>query len=361
MQRAVQWGNDTFANVFGVTCSKPARYSYFSCTIRNRLEKWDSPAWLSPTQGLTEGGKWQNVGGSHVRRPTKLIDGSRGGQAFICDLFIPEEDHSYSIETQACMQFRSILLVAVGLMNLDSDGLKNLDRVMQEDFQLDDNLGVIFRPLFTVLVVVNILVIALSVAAIYSIFTDNIFGTLMPFVIQVASLLLWAVGAVGLLMLGGNPRVKVIKKKKEDLPEHIRNKLEALSLSLNYKGDVVEIRFGSLHGSRYTPDHGYCAVPFFLVEKISRCDLVSVRPRSWVIGLAWWSICLLLSIAMQIMGAQVATVGSQVFSVIILLMTALARGYGVAGPEEWLIPRWKRRKGAAYGAPLVGKMEARAY
>ena len=46
---------------------------------------------------------------------------------------------------------------------------------------------------------------------------------------------------------------------------------------------------------------------------------------------------------------------------IILLMTALARGYGVAGPEEWLIPKWKRRK-PAYGAPLqvVGKMEARA-
>jgi hypothetical protein len=175
-------------------------------------------------------------------------------------------------------------------------------------------------------------------------------------------LLLWAVGAVGLLMLGGNPRVKVILTSEiEDIPTHIRDKLKALEDTSSKEG-VVEIRFGSLHGSSYTPDHGYCSLPFFLVERtrICRCDLVPVRPRSWVIGLAWWSICLLLSIAMQIMGAQVATVGSQVFSVIILLMTALARGYGVAGPEEWLIPRWKRRKGAAYGAPLVGQMEARA-
>ena len=358
MQRAVQWGNDSFASVFGVTCSKPARYSYFSCTIRNRLEKWDSPAWSSPTQGLTEGGKWKNVGESYVRRPTKLIDGSRGGQAFICDLFIPEENHSYSIENQACMQFRSILLVAAGLMN--TDALENLEEVMREDFQLDDKLGVIFRPLFVVLVIINILVLALSVAVIYSIFRDNIFGTLVAFVIQVASLLLWAVGAIGLLMLGGNPRVKVtLTSEIEDIPAHIRDKLEALGDTRSKEG-FVEIHFGSLHGSSYTPDHGYCSLPFFLVEKICRCDLIPVRPRSWVIGLVWWSICLLLSIAMQIMGAQVATVGSQVFSVVILLMTALARGYGVAGPEEWLIPRWKRRSGAAYGAPLVGQMEARA-
>lgn len=357
MQRAVQWGNDSFASVFGVTCSNPARYSYFSCTIRNRLEKWDSPAWLSPTQGLTEGSKWKNVGESHVRRPTKLIDGSRGGQAFICDLFIPEKNHSYSIETQARMQFRSILLVAAGMMNID--GLENLDEVIEEDFQLSDELGVIFRPLLIVLVVLNILVLALSVAVIYSIFRDNILGTFVPYMIQVASLLLWAVGATGLLMLGGNPRVKVTLTSETKIPAHIRDKLNALWATRSKEG-VVETCFGSLHGSGYTPDHGHCSLPFYLVERISRCELVPVRPMGWIIGLAWWSICLLLSIAMQIMGAQVATVGSQIFSVVILLMTALARGYGVAGPEEWLIPRWKRRKGAAYGAPLVGQMEARA-
>ena len=117
-------------------------------------------------------------------------------------------------------------------------------------------------------------------------------------------------------MLGGNPRVKVIlASETRDIPAHILDKLEALQATRSKEG-VVEIRFGLLHGSGYTPDQGYCSVPYFLVERICRCDLVPVRPRSWVIGLVWWSICLLLSIAMQIMGpgVQVATVESQVFS-----------------------------------------------
>ena len=62
---------------------------------------------------------------------------------------------------------------------------------------------------------------------------------------------------------------------------------------------------------------------------------------------------------MQIVGSQVANMSSTIFSVIVLLITALARGYGVAGPEEWLIPRWKRRMTAGYGARLVEKMESR--
>lgn len=81
---------------------------------------------------------------------------------------------------------------------------------MYEEFQLNDRLGVIFRPLFISLVVLNILALALSVAVLYGIFGDNIFGTLVPLVVQVASLLLFAVEATSLLMLNGDPLVNVI-------------------------------------------------------------------------------------------------------------------------------------------------------
>ncbi|PPQ69952.1 hypothetical protein CVT26_013288 [Gymnopilus dilepis] len=357
MQRAVQWGNDSIASVFGVTCSKPARYAYFACTIRNRLEMWDSGAWASPTEGKAKPKGWNEVGQSHVRRPTKLIDGSRGGQAFICDLLLPQKDAPYTIEDQAGMQFRSILLVAAGLMN--EDGLERLEEVMREDFQLSPKLGVVFRPLLIALIVINVLVVFLSIATVYSIFKENIFGVLVPFVVQVASLLLWAVGATGLLMLGGNPRVRIKPISNKDMPPYILDRLSKLEDTKNKEDDTVDIHFGSIHGSRYTPDHGHCTLPFPIVDKLCRWDVVPVRPRSWLVGIGWWSFCLLGSIALQIMGAQVATVWSEIFSVVVLLMTALARGYGVAGPEEWLIPRWKTRATAGYGAALLGKTEAR--
>jgi hypothetical protein len=355
MQRAVQWGNDPIASMFGVTCSKPSRYAYFSCSIRNRLEKWDSPAWSSPTEDLDKPGGWKDVGGSHVRRPTKLIDGSRGGQAFICSLLLPEKETSYTIDVQARMQFRSILLVAAGLMN--PSGLENLDEVMENDFQLSSRLGVIFGRLLIILTVANILVMGIAIATVYSIFRDNIFGKGIPYVAQAASLLLWAVGAIGLLMLGGNPRVKNITDP--DLPAHIRDRLVELKTKASKEG-LVEIQFGSIHGSHYIPDHGYCSLPFDVVDRMCRWEIGVVRSRNWYIGIGWWSTCLLLSIGLQIMGAQVATVASEIFSIIVLLITALARGYGVAGPEEWLIPGRKSRRTAGYGASLLGKMESRA-
>jgi len=356
MQRAVQWGNDPISSVFGVTCSKPSRYAYFSCSIRNRLEKWDSSAWSSPTEAADEASGWKDVGGSHVRRPTKLIDGSRGGQAFICSLLLPEKETSYTIEVQARMQFRSILLVAAGLMN--PSGLEILDEVMENDFQLSPRLGVIFGRLLIILIVVNILVMGIAIATVYSIFRHNIFGPVIPYVAQAASLLLWAVGAIGLLMLGGNPRVKNVTLSDSDLPGYILDRLAELKTKVSEEG-LVEIQFGSIHGSNYIPDHGFCSLPFDVVDRICRWELEIVRSRNWYIGIGWWGACLLLSIALQIMGAQVATVASEIFSVIVLLMTALARGYGVAGPEEWLIPGRKSRRTAGYGASLVGQMQSR--
>ncbi|EDR16171.1 uncharacterized protein LACBIDRAFT_301987 [Laccaria bicolor S238N-H82] len=357
MQRAVQWGNDPISSMFGVTCSKPSRYAYFSCSIRNRLEKWDSPAWSSPTEAVDNASGWKDVGGSHVRRPTKLIDGSRGGQAFICSLLLPEKETSYTIDVQARMQFRSILLVAAGLMKPNS--LVHLDDIMENDFQLSPRLGVIFRRLLIILAIANVIVMGIAIATVYSIFRDNLFGKVIPYVAQAASLLLWAVGAIGLLMLGGNPRVKNIILPDSDLPPYILNRLAELKTKVSKEG-LVEIQFGSIHGSHYIPDHGSCSLPFFVVDRMCRWEIGVVRSRNWYFGIGWWSTCLLLSIGLQIMGAQVATVASEIFSIIVLLMTALARGYGVAGPEEWLIPGRKSRRTAGYGASLVGKFEARA-
>lgn len=42
MQRATQWGQDSWAHVFGVNCSKAALYAYLACSIRNRVEVWQS-------------------------------------------------------------------------------------------------------------------------------------------------------------------------------------------------------------------------------------------------------------------------------------------------------------------------------
>jgi hypothetical protein len=70
-----------------------------------------------------EGG-WQvrNTGRSHVtgKKPGKLVDGSWGGQGFICSLLRPKDAASYTIAKQAHMQFRSIILVAAGLMHSES-------------------------------------------------------------------------------------------------------------------------------------------------------------------------------------------------------------------------------------------------
>lgn len=145
MQRTVQWGRDSLASIFGVNCSKPALYAYFACSIRNRLEVWESEAWTSPTEGSQEGAEWKAGETSQLKRPTKLIDGSRGGQGFICNLLRPREGGTYTIAEQPRMQLLSVILVAAGLM--DAERLAQLKEIMREDFEISDRLGVVFFPL----------------------------------------------------------------------------------------------------------------------------------------------------------------------------------------------------------------------
>jgi len=150
------------------------------------------------------------------------------------------------------------------------------------------------------------------------------------------------------------------------MPDHLEarlNQLEEVADSEHSKPEdgprFITVTFGSIHGSVFTEDQGSCSLPFELAQRICCWDVELVRTRSWQIGFLWWGFCLLMGVGMQIISAQVANLYSTIFSVTVLLLTALARGYGVAGPEEWLIPRWRRRINAAYGASLVGKMESR--
>lgn len=355
MQRTVQWGQDSLASIFGVACSKPALYAYFACSIRNRLEVWNSDAWHSPTEGSQEGAEWKAVGESYLKRPTKLIDGSRGGQGFICHLLQPQDGGTFTIAEQARMQLSSVILVAAGLMNSENLTEERLENIMRDDFELSDRLGTIFNPLLLALTFGQILAIAFAVIVIYAIFGHNLFNGSAPYIIQLCSLMSWEIGAISLLMLGGNPRVKIVQK---GIPPYVEARITAESKNPSHSGSI-RLEFGSIHGSVYLSSRGHCVLPVDIVRAICRWDLELQRPTLWKLGFVWSSLFLLISILLQVVGAQVATVGSEGMSIVLLMATALARGWGVAGPEEWLIPRRKMRHGANYGASLLGKMVSR--
>jgi hypothetical protein len=190
--------------------------------------------------------------------------------------------------------------------------------------------------------------------------------------------MLWEIGAISLLMLGGNPRVKIIQKaippcvearitaepriaegKSDETSSEHKTEEGENPLATNPETINIRLEFGSIHGSVYIPSRGHCILPVDIVRAICRWDLELQRPTLWKLGFAWSSLFLLISILLQVVGAQVATVGSEGMSIIFLMATALARGWGVAGPEEWLIPRRKMRHGANYGASLLGKMVSR--
>lgn len=167
----------------------------------------------------------------------------------------------------------------------------------------------------------------------------------------------WAVGAIGLLMLGGNPRVKIVDTA---IPSHVETRIKSGTRHDKKSGDrTIRLEFGSFHGSVYYSSRGHCTLPVDVVQTICGWELELRRPLFWKLGFVWPGFLLLISILLQIAGAQVATLGSETMGVAILLGTSLARGMGVSGPEEWLIPKWKYRRGTNYGASLLGRMMSR--
>jgi hypothetical protein len=366
MQRTVQWGEDHWAHAFGVHCARPVLYAYLACSIRNRLEVWDSNKFWSPMENVPTGGGWKTKEDFHVKRPTKLVDGSRGGQAFICDLLRPEAGHSYSIDRQSHVQLLSVLLVAASLIY--PKYRKKTKEVMEQDFDLHPNLGLIFRKTMIFLAIGNVLSLAFALTILDSVFRRNIVGPSQPYLLQLASFACWSVGAVGLLALGGNPRVEIYH---DEIPNYVKERLNGPEVEVK-TGEKstgaseiatvtdITIHFGSLHGSIFTVDKGSCSLPKSIVEEICKWQFRTKRTVWWMAGVLWFGAMLLLSMTLLIVTSQFRNIWSDVMGVGIILLTSVARGSGLSGSEEWMIPRWKRRANTTAGARLLGSFISRA-
>ncbi|KAG9254534.1 uncharacterized protein F5Z01DRAFT_622150 [Emericellopsis atlantica] len=347
MQRSMQWGDDAWARCFGVDCQAPTLYAYFACSIRNRLEVLASDNFRSPTEGVVApGAPWRTTPNFTVKRPTKLIDGSRGGQAFVAAILAPEGGKHYSIVDQARMQLLSVLLVGASLTREDRRE-EYVDVVLPRDFDLSPALGVVFTRLLAGLVFFSVVCVALLVSTWWSLLRSNLYGdrASLAWVTKVLSLGCWAVGSMGLLMLGGNPRVAKVHTAPTERPPHSKM--------------PIVVQFGSLHGSIFTPDRGTCELPRELVERICALDIKTVRSVGWAAGVAWFGVMLLAGVTLQIGSILAPLFAADLASLTFLLLTSLARGVGVSGPESWMIPRWKRRPNAVHGAVLVGQCNSR--
>jgi hypothetical protein len=256
------------------------------------------------------------------------------------------------------------MLVAIALIK--HEHLEFWPRILEEEFQVDNRLGVIFRRLFRGLIIANFLVVGFIISTFYALWFHNIFGDSAPYIIQLCSLASWAFGAIGLLMLGGNPRVVVDPGKK--VPEWIQERLympqegdaagAGRTLKVDGSGNMV-LKFGYLSGSTFTECEDTCVVPGHIVESICSWDLCLRRTWAWYTGIIWFTLYLGISIALQIAGSKVATVPSEIMAVAILIVTSVVRGAGVSSSEERMIPRWKVREGTCYGASLLGQMMSR--
>jgi hypothetical protein len=361
LQRSVQWGRGPLSRCFGVECPPPILYAYFACSIRNRIEVWDSSRFKSPMEGH-DSTSWKKFPNFEVSRPSKLLDGSRGGAAFMCSLLIPQDNHHYSIDEQARMQYLSILLVAAALV--DDESREDLDAIFREDFEISNRVGTVFTRLFRGLILASFLTACLLVSSSYATWKSNIYGSSAPYVLQLTSYVAWTVGSIGLLMMGGNPQVAIDTKRA--LPDFIEARLhllESSSASTDTKEvpEDVRLEFGSLHGSAYTQDKGYCLLPAPVVRSVCNWHALRVeKTTKWYLGFGWYGLLMLCSVATQVPGSKITTLGSEIMFLGILMTTALLRGAGLAGKEEWMIPKWTRRRNASYGARLMGHFISRA-
>ncbi|RVD87084.1 uncharacterized protein DFL_005331 [Arthrobotrys flagrans] len=420
MQRSVQWGQDNWSSSFGVNCPMNVLYQYFTCSIRNRIEVWDSIHFDSPTEYVvaegaeppTPGGRerkastasmfekglhrfttWgsqrDSASGSkpkmvkkwvkllvdgdrefNMSRPSKLIDGSRGGNAYMCELLRPKDGATYTIDEQARWQYVSVVLVAMGLLKHPYH--EQWKDVLARDFQVDERLGKVFTTLKYTLILFNLITTFLVIAVAFAMFEKNVFRRSLPFLIQIASLFAWAFGSVGLLMIGGNPRVQIIPDEKR-IPSYIEERIDQayeLAASPSFWGgqnpteqrkEYLTLNFGYLNGSEFhISGGGTCKVRRDIVEALCSSKLKMVRPVSWYLCIGWFLLFLGISVALLIASSLVATIYSQILAVGILIVTAVARGWGISGPEDWMIPKLYMRGGASYGANLLGPVKARA-
>lgn len=223
---------------------------------------------------------------------------------------------------------------------------------MRDDFEVGTRLGVIFQRLARFLFAANFCVIGFVVSVFYVLWNDNVYGYAAPYILQICSLTCWAFGAAGLLMLGGNPRVEIDDGKA--IPKHISNRLDMI------RPGFVELYFGSLHGSVWTPDRGSCFVHSNIMSGICAWKLRLTRTWGWHAAIIWFAIHIGISVVLQVAGARVATVFSQIQGIAVIVVASVIRGRGVLGPEEWMIPHWFMRKNTGYAVSLQGELQARS-
>jgi len=198
---------------------------------------------------------------------------------------------------------------------------------------------------------IDIVVLGLVASVVYALWGRNIYGHAAPYILQICSLISWAFGAAGLLMIGGNPRVKILEETR--IPSHIQARLDSLV------DEYIEIGFGSLHGSIFTPDRGSCYISKTVLKAIFGMKLHFTRTNAWKIELLWFTFHILISVCLQVAASRVATIESQLLGIAFLISTSIFRGQGVSGPEDWMIPRWKMRHGAGYAVQLQGQVMSR--
>jgi hypothetical protein len=102
-------------------------------------------------------------------------------------------------------------------------GIHFLSSALEKDFQMTVGLGTVFARLAWGLLIVNTLVLGFIITVFYTLWQRDIFGEVAPFAIQLCSLASWAVGSTGLLMLGGDPSVKIGHQGK--IPMHIQARI----------------------------------------------------------------------------------------------------------------------------------------
>lgn len=306
----------------------------------------------------------------------------------MCEMLRPRDGEHYGIEQQARMQFLSVLLVAVGLM--EDQSLENFKSALAEDFGITVHLSSVFKRLFICIVIANTVLMLAFCSIGYHFWGRNIFGPGTAYMVEITSIASWATGAIGLLMQGGNPRAVLADLA---LPLHIQERLEALirgselgvveeitsavsppadekkvmditeainpSRTTSTSGSQLSLHFGSLHGSVFLRDKGHCSISSETVRFLCNSTLRLQRPWQWYTSVLWCGLLLVASMVLQVVGTHTATTGSVVVGVFILLTTSVLRGSGISGPEEWQIPVWKRRRGTNYGAPLQGALSAR--
>jgi hypothetical protein len=89
-------------------------------------------------------------------------------------------------------------------------------------------------------------------------------------------------------------------------------------------------------------------------------SLQFTRTFYWQVELIWFSVHILISVSLQVAASRVATIESQLLGIVFLISTSIFRGQGVSGPEDWMIPKWKMRKGTGYAVQLQGQILSRA-